>query len=253
MYRFFYSEGCTISDDMITITGQDVNHMKNVLRMEPGENVIICDGQGKDYYCIIESLSCDAVKAKITKEARSESELPTKIYLFQGLPKKDKMELIIQKAVELGVYEIIPVMTKRSVVKIEDKKKELKKIERWQAIATAAAKQSNRGVIPKVSEVMSFKQAMELAKTLDYNIMPYENAEGIKRAHEIIQHGSGQSSMGIFIGPEGGFEDAEVVLAQENQVEPITLGKRILRTETAGLAILSILMFEIENQNSGEV
>lgn len=248
MYRFFYSEGCIVTDDTVTITGPDVNHMKNVLRMEAGEEIIICDGQGKDYYCIIESLSFDAVNAKIREILNSETELSAKIYLFQGLPKKDKMELIIQKAVELGVYEIIPVMTKRSIVKLEDRKKELKKIERWQSIAAAAAKQSGRGIIPRISEVMNYKQAMDYAAQLDYGIIPYENAEGIQRANEIIKEASTKQSIGVFIGPEGGFDDSEIAAAAANHIEQITLGKRILRTETAGLTVLSILMFEIEKE-----
>lgn len=247
MYRFFYSEGCVIKDDIITITGQDVIHMKNVLRKEVGDNIIICDGQGKDYYCIIESLSCDAVNARITDTAKTETELPVKLYLFQGLPKKDKMELIIQKAVELGVYQIIPVLTKRSVIKIDDRKKEKKKQERWQAISEAAAKQSNRGIIPRVSEIMQFREAITMSKELSMNIIPYENAEGIKQSREMIQQCAKQASIGIFIGPEGGFDEEEIKAAMEQNIIPITLGKRILRTETAGLAALSIIMFEIEN------
>ncbi len=169
-----------------------------------------------------------------------------KIYLFQGLPKKDKMELIIQKAVELGVFEIIPVMTQRTVVKLEDKKKEDKKVERWQLIATSAAKQSNRGIIPTVSGTMSFKESLDYAKNMDIKIIPYENADDINKTKEIIQSIKSGQSVGIFIGPEGGFEEKEIGQALEAGVLPITLGRRILRTETAGLAILSMIMLQME-------
>jgi 16S rRNA (uracil1498-N3)-methyltransferase len=245
MYRF-YVESNQINEATITITGSDFNHIKNVLRMRIGEKLIICNGQGKDFYCIIEGESDGQVIAGIEEIRNTETELEGKLYLFQGLPKKDKMELIIQKAVELGAYEIIPVLTKRTVVKIEDKKKELKKNERWQTIATSAAKQSNRGIIPVVSEVVSFKEALEFAKTLECKLIPYEKAEDITTTKEIISQITCGQSVGIFIGPEGGFEEQEVQQALEAGISPITLGRRILRTETAGLAILSMIMLQME-------
>ena len=164
MYHF-YTEKSNISETQITLNGEDVNHIKNVLRMKPGEELIICDGEGTDHYCRIASYEGNCVTADILESFESKSELDTKIYLFQGMPKKDKMELIIQKAVELGVYEIIPVMTKRVIVKLDDAKKEARKLERWQSIAESAAKQSGRGIIPEIVEVMNFKQALEYAKT----------------------------------------------------------------------------------------
>ncbi len=242
----FYVEDNQIQDDKIYITGSDVNHIKNVLRMKVGEKIIISNGQGKDFYCIIENECNDEVIASIQESRESDTELKGKIYLFQGLPKKDKMELITQKAVELGVYEIIPVMTKRTVVKLEDKKKELKKIERWQSIVTSAAKQSGRGIIPKVSETMSFKEAVLYASKLGCNLIPYENADDIKKTREIISNLNSNGTVGIFIGPEGGFEESEINYAVSQGVKPITLGKRILRTETAGLAILSMIMLQME-------
>lgn len=242
----FYVEDNQVRGDKIYITGPDVNHIKNVLRMKVSEKIIISNGQGKDFYCIIESECNDEVVAYIQETRESDTELKGKIYLFQGLPKKDKMELIIQKAVELGIYEIIPVMTKRTVVKLDDKKKELKKIERWQSIVTSAAKQSGRGIIPKVGETMSFKEAVLYASKLDYNLIPYENADDIKKTREIIQNLKSHESVGIFIGPEGGFEESEVNYGMSQGLTPITLGKRILRTETAGLAILSMIMLQME-------
>lgn len=247
MYRF-YVEQNQIAEETIQIVGMDVNHIKNVLRMEMGEKIIICNGQGKDYYCIIESIAENQVISTILEEKATETELEGKIYLFQGLPKKDKMELIIQKAVELGVYQIVPVMMKRSVVKLEDKKKEAKKIERWQSIATSAAKQSNRGIIPKVEEVKTLKEALSMSKEFDVKLLPYENALGITKTKELIQNIKGTHTIGIMIGPEGGFDDKEVEAAREEDYETITLGRRILRTETAGLAMLSMIMLQMENE-----
>lgn len=245
MYRF-YIEQNQIHDEYITIEGSDVNHIKNVLRMKVGEAMILCDGQGTDYHCTIDTLSNDFIQAKVVEVENTQTELPAKIYLFQGLPKKDKMELIIQKAVELGVYQIVPVMMKRSVVKLDDKKKEQKKLERWQSIATSAAKQSGRGIIPEVVPVMSYKDAISMAKEMEYKVLPFEHAEGMEETKKIIKEVHGKKSVAVFIGPEGGFEDDEVAYAMESEIKPITLGKRILRTETAGLTILSVLMFELE-------
>ncbi|MDF2589768.1 MAG: hypothetical protein K0S41_3609 [Anaerocolumna sp.] len=246
MYRF-YVEQNQIGENSITITGSDVNHIKNVLRMRVGEKLVICNGQGKDFYCIIESETDGQVVANIIEIRDTDTELAGKIYLFQGLPKKDKMELIIQKAVELGAFEIIPVMTKRTIVKIEDKKKELKKVERWQTIANSAAKQSNRGIIPTVTETKSFKEALSYAKDMDCKVIPYENADDITKTKEIIQNIKNNQSVAIFIGPEGGFEEQEISMALDSGILPITLGKRILRTETAGLAILSMIMLQMES------
>lgn len=248
MYRFYVAAE-NITKPVIQITGTDVNHIRNVLRMRAGEEITVCDGAGMEYHCRITELAADAVAAEILDEQTAKTELAARIVLYQGLPKKDKMELIIQKAVELGAAEIVPVMMHRTVVRLEDPKKEAKKLERWQAIAEAAAKQSMRGVIPQVMPVMSYAQAVERAKTHDAAMLPYEHADGIEGSRQLVQSMKGKSSIGIFIGPEGGFEDAEVDKALEAGIRPMTLGKRILRTETAGLAILSILMFELEQES----
>lgn len=245
MHRFYVEED-QISGDEISISGSDVNHIKNVLRMRENEEIIICNGQGKDFQCIISQISGEEVIGKIQSIVESNTELETKIYLFQGLPKKDKMELIIQKAVELGVYEIIPVMTKRTIVKLDEKKKEQKKLERWQNIATSAGKQSARGIIPKVMKPMTYQEALNYAETLDYNIIPYEKADNINNTRDIIKGIKSKNSVGIFIGPEGGFEESEIDKAKTIDMKPITLGRRILRTETAGFTIMSIIMFELE-------
>ena len=230
----------------IHIVGTDVNHISNVLRMKQGEEVWISDGGKKEYRCAIEAFSADEVLLHIIYAQEPDYELPSRIYLFQGLPKADKMELIIQKAVELGVYEIIPVETKRCVVKL-DGKKAAKKVDRWQQIAESAAKQSKRMLIPNVHQVLSFKEALKYAESMDIRLIPYELAKGMQETKEILAAIEPGQSIGIFIGPEGGFEEKEVEAAISEGAKPITLGKRILRTETAGLAILSVLMFQLEN------
>jgi 16S rRNA (uracil1498-N3)-methyltransferase len=213
--------------------------------MNVGDEITIGDGNGRDYICRISDIGTESVLADICDVVSNTAELPTRITLFQGVPKGDKMELIIQKAVELGAAEIVPVYTERTVVKL-DAKKEKKKLERYNMISMSAAKQSGRGVIPVVKEYMSFKQALEYARSFDMNIIPYEDAKGIEESRKIISEIKGKKSLGIFIGPEGGFAATEVELAKSIGARVVTLGNRILRTETAGLAVLSIIMFEIE-------
>lgn len=247
MQRFFVEpHQINEEDHQIHITGCDVNHISNVLRMKQGEELWISDGADKEYRCTIEALEQEEVLLHIVYVQEPEYELPNRIYLFQGLPKSDKMELIIQKAVELGAYEVIPVETKRCVVKL-DAKKAAKKVERWQQIAQSAAKQSKRMLIPNVHDVMSYKDALKYAQTMDIRLIPYELAKGMQETKAILASVEPGQSIGIFIGPEGGFEEKEIETAMEEGAKPITLGKRILRTETAGLAILSVLMFQLEN------
>ena len=246
--HWFYVEKSQISKNEVRITGSDVNHIKNVLRMEIGEHLVICDREGKDYYCELASLSKEEVVAKINQINDTESELPARLYLFQGIPKKDKMELIVQKAVELGVYEIIPVSMKRCVAKIEEQKKEQKKLERWQGIAESAAKQSGRGMIPQIHSVMNFADAIAYGKEFDFCIVPYEQAKDMCTTVQEVKRACKGKSIGIFIGPEGGFDEKEIMQIEEAGFRAITLGKRILRTETAGLTILSILMYELEQE-----
>lgn len=244
MYRFFV-EPSQVEEHTIRIQGSDVNHIKNVLRMKTGEEILISSGDNLEYACYIEEMGTEEVLAHVMYVQEAGYELSSRIYLFQGLPKGDKMELIIQKAVELGVHEIIPVATRRAVVKLEGKKEE-NKIRRWQAIAGSAAKQSKRMYVPEVKPVMRFSQAIEQAKELDIVLLPYELAEGMRKTKEIIAQIEPGGSIGIFIGPEGGFDEEEVRMAVEMGAKAITLGKRILRTETAGLTVLSVLMFVLE-------
>lgn len=245
MYQFFV-DPAQIQGNKIMITGKDVNHIKNVLRMKKGEEISVSNGvDGKEYRCGIEELLEDSVVCTLRFIKEDALELPSKVYLFQGLPKGDKMELIIQKAVELGVYEVIPVSCKRAVVKL-DEKKARSKISRWQGIAEAAAKQSKRGIVPGIKEVMTMKDALSYSQCAKVRIIPYELATDMKRTKELIGGIQPGEDIAIFIGPEGGFEEGEVSMAVESGVVPVTLGKRILRTETAGMTVLSILMYQLE-------
>ncbi len=245
MYHFFV-EPSQIQGKRIIITGGDVNHIKNVLRMKIGEEIAVSNGEdGKEYRCGIEAFSEDEVICGLRFIKEDGVELPSKIALFQGLPKADKMELIVQKAVELGVGEIIPVAAGRSIVKLDEKKAKAK-VSRWQGIAEAAAKQSRRGIIPKISEVMSMKEAIAYAGSMDVRLIPYELAEDMAKTKEIISGIRPGESVAVFIGPEGGFEEKEIAAAMERGFLPVTLGKRILRTETAGFTVLAWLMYHLQ-------
>ncbi len=247
VYQFFVEENqININDKSVIIIGSDVNHIKNVLRMKVGEEISVSNGQdGKEYRCGIVALEEECIRCELRFVKEDGVELPSKVYLFQGLPKGDKMELIIQKAVELGVYEIIPVAAKRCVVKLDDKKAK-SKIARWQGISEAAAKQSKRGIIPKVADVMTFGEAVQFASDMDVKLIPYELAEGMDKTKELIESLKPGQNIAVFIGPEGGFEESEIAKAFERGIEPVTLGKRILRTETAGFTVLSWVMYQLE-------
>ncbi len=254
MNNFFVDISQIHNGGSVEILGSDVNHIGQVLRMKSGEQIIVRDGYGYEYLCEITKISQEQVLAKILEMREIAAELPSEVWLFQSLPKGDKMELIVQKAVELGVSKIVPVASQRCVVKL-DKKRESSKIKRWNFIAESAAKQSGRGVIPEVLPVARFSQALSIAEELDIKLMPYECADELlkernktpmQQTKEILSSIQKKASIGVFIGPEGGFEKAEVDAAMAIGVKPLTLGKRILRTETAGLCILSVLMFHLE-------
>lgn len=245
MYHFFV-EPSQIQEKRVVIEGSDVNHIKNVLRMKVGEEIAVSNGvDGKEYRCGIEAFSEEKVICTLRFIKEDGVELPSRVCLFQGLPKADKMELIVQKAVELGVSEIIPMSAGRSIVKLDEKKAKAK-VNRWQGIAEAAAKQSRRGIIPKVTEVMSMKDAISYAADMDVKLIPYELAEDMAKTKEVIGGIKPGESVAVFIGPEGGFEEKEIMAAIEKGFLPITLGKRILRTETAGFTVLAWLMYHFE-------
>ena len=245
MYHFFVKPE-NIGEKEIRIVGEDVKHMKNVLRMKPGEVIRLCTGlDNKDYRCEIESLHDDEVIAKIMWIETEGTELDSRIWLFQSLPKSDKMETIVQKAVELGVYTIVPVVSRRSIVRLEGSKAE-NRIRRWNAISESAARQSKRMIIPQVRQIVSFHEAVRMASPLDVLLIPYERADDMDHTRRVIGSIKPGQSVGIFIGPEGGFDEKEVDEAAAAGAECITLGRRILRTETAGMTVLSILMYTLE-------
>ena len=245
MYHFFVEEK-QVNGENAYISGSDVNHTVNVLRMKIGEELLISVKGDWDYLCKIEEIENDRVNLKVL-ESMEQRELPIKLTLLQGIPKSDKLEMIIQKAIELGVSNIIPVKTNRVVVKIDEKKTQAK-VNRWNAIAESAAKQSKRSIIPKVLKPQTIDNALEIVKDYGVKLLPYENADGIKKTKDILNSLDSKNNIAVFIGPEGGFEEAEVKKSTDSGFEVITLGKRILRTETAGLALLSNIMIRLEEE-----
>lgn len=251
MHHFFVTpEQIDEAAGLVSVYGSDFNHMIHVLRLKEQENVLISDGTGNDYLCQLEHYSeeTQTVTLSMTDTVYPGTELRSRIYLFQGLPKSDKMELIIQKAVELGVFQIIPVATKRCVVKLDEKKAESKR-KRWNGISESAAKQSRRGIVPEVTPVMNWKEAVAYSASFDYRLIPYENFKDMKSSKDLLKsigEDENVKNIAIYIGPEGGFDEGEVAYAMEQGVLPVSLGRRILRTETAGLMLASVLMYELE-------
>ncbi len=242
MHRFFVDKE-NIQDNKITIIGEDVKHIKNVLRLAEGDILSLCDKQGTDFTAEICELSKDKVVCNILDIKASDTEPPIEILLYQGIPKSTKMDLIIQKSTEIGVAKIIPVITNRTVVKIQDRKKEEKKLERWNKITEEAAKQCKRGVIPEVSQILTFEEMLRVLKNDGLIIVPYENEEnvGIK---EVLKDRSCKK-INIIIGPEGGFESEEIDALKDIGANIVSLGPRILRTETAGLVTSAIVLYEL--------
>ncbi len=244
MYHFFVSPSDIQGHDIYI--REDYNHIKNVLRMKPGEVISVSDGVRKDEYrCHIEDYTDTEVHCRLDFIKEADTELPVRVCLFQALAKGDKMEYVIQKAVELGVTEIVPMATKRCVVRL-DQKRAAARTERWNTIAEAAAKQSKRLIIPEVKDVMSFKEALLYSQKSDVRMIPYELAEDFGRTREIINGIRDGQSLSIFIGPEGGFAEEEIRQAEEEGISRITLGHRILRTETAAMVVLSWLIYKSE-------
>lgn len=249
MYNFFATEQNKTADGYLVV-GADFNHIKNVLRMRVGDEVLV-SFEGNSDLCAIEKFSDDAVHLKITQENYNQTELDLKIYLFQGLPKSDKMELIIQKAVELGAAGIIPVEMSRCVVKLDPRKK-ASKTERYRAIAESAAKQSKRNTIPEVFEPMCYNDALKKAGQMDLFLVPYENEDGMLATKAQLSKLKDCKTVGILIGPEGGFEEKEIEDALKAGGKTISLGKRILRTETAAICAVSMCMLAAELNEIGQ-
>ncbi len=239
MMKRFFAE---IKDNKVTVSGDEAHHIINVMRMKKGDEFIACVGDETEYLSEITEITETVVYADIKDITRSAAEPEIKVTIFQGLPKGDKLELIIQKAVELGVYEIVPVQTKRAVVKIEEKKKQTK-AERWNKISASAAKQSGRGIVPEVKTPVSTKEAAEMMKSFDLAIVAYEE-ETETTLKSVLKESKDVKTVGIFIGPEGGIDSAEFDILTKSGAKSVTLGKRILRTETAPIAMLAMLMYE---------
>ena len=240
MNRFFAGQS-DIMGNIVTIRGDDVKHIRKVLRLSPGDGLIICDGLGTDYKTVIIESSADYIKAEIKSEYANKNEPPIKISLYQALPKLDKLDYIIQKCVEIGVYEIFPIESSRSVSKVNSAADAEKKRERWQKIAMEAAKQSGRGIIPTVHAPMSLNEAVVGSSGFDMKLIPYESEDIANGIRSVIPAGEVGRIM-VVIGPEGGFDAIEIEKAVENGILPVRFGPRILRTETAGIAVISILM-----------
>lgn len=240
MHRFFTDRN-SICGDTVKISGDDAHHISKVLRLKEDDEIIVCDKEGTDYCCSIKLISKDEVEAWILKKEAASSEPPVKITLYQGVPKGDKLESVIQKCVELGAFKIVPVAMKRSVAIIKDKEK---KQVRMQRIALEASKQCQRAVVPEVLEVLSFKEALAHARDNDLKLLPYE-AENKNKLKDILKENKNSKTIAVFIGPEGGFDEEEILLAQKEGFKILTLGPRIMRTETAPLACISAIMYEI--------
>ncbi len=247
MNRFFVLPG-SIDKNIITVTGRDVNHIKNVLRLKAQDELVCFDGKGMEYLCSIESFGKDCVSARILSSKKTDTEPSVKITLAQALPKASKMDFIIQKAVELGVHKIIPVITERTVVKGS-------KPDRWNKIAKEAAQQCGRAIIPEVSPVLNFNEFLELAPSLsrgistyfDLKLIPWENEKQVS-LKSALKEAPDAGNIVVLIGPEGGFSRNEAGEAVAHGFRPVSLGKRILRTETAGMAALAMTIYELDNK-----
>lgn len=249
MSKFFIKK-TDICGKIATLKGEDVGHVRKVLRLEKGDHIILCDGENTDYECVIENIDKDSLTARVENSHSSESEPFINVTLYQGLPKSDKMDYIIQKSVEIGVKTIIPVITERTVVKIGNETDSSKKTTRWRKIAVEAAKQSGRGAVPFVSEPITFAEALKLAQNDQLKLMPYEKEKnnGLKSIinDNIIDIAENDiRNIAVLIGPEGGFTEDETAEAIEGGFFTVTFGPRILRTDTAGLYVLSVLMYEM--------
>ena len=243
--RRFFTEPQNISGDIAQIF-EDSRHIEKVLRMSCGDRLLVFDGSGFEYVAELISIEKNLCKAKILEKTQSLSEPHIEITLFQGLPKSGKMETIIQKSVELGVFEIVPVMMERCVTKIANKAAGEEKAKRWNKISVEAAKQCGRGRIPKVCEPVSFEEAVQMMQKFDMPIMPYEvlGHQGKQGLKELLASDKEAKTFGIMIGPEGGFSDVEAELAMSRGVNAVGLGRRILRTETVSGALIPMIMFD---------
>lgn len=244
----FFVKNNQIKDNKIIITGEDVNHIKNVLRLNIDDDIQVCNVDTSiNYTCGISKINNEVIECNIFNETDSESESNIHINVFQGIPKSDKMELIIQKCVELGIAELTPVEMKRCVAKIEEKSK-TKKLVRWQKISEVAAKQCGRDIIPKINDITNIKNICNLTTEYDIVLLAYENEQVNTLKNELSKIKSVKTKnlkIAVIVGPEGGLDKKEVNYLKDNGAKVITLGKRILRTETVAFVLTSIIMYEL--------
>lgn len=246
--RKFFVESKQINDNQIIIDGEDVNHIKNVLRLAIGEKIKICDKDASiNYVSEIVEITNQEVRCMIIEEVKGEAEGNVELHIYQGLPKADKMELIIQKGTELGISKYVPVKLSRCIVKL-DGKDEIKKIDRWQKISEAAAKQSGRDLVPEITNLKSIKEVSELIKEYDLFLVAFEEEKENSIKNELlkIKDTLDNYKIAVLVGPEGGLQKDEVSYLEENGAKVITLGNRILRTETVAMYIASVIMYELE-------
>lgn len=247
MPKFFVPRE-NIKEDIIIIEGGDVAHISKVLRMETGDALTLCDGRGIDYDAVISEINQKQIVCGIKSRSRSRTEPDLEVTLVQGIPKASKMDYIIQKTTELGISRIIPCTLSRCVVRLENQKAEEKKVERWRKISEEAAKQSGRGVIPEVCMPQNLDGAIEALKDFDIVFVPYE-CEEQNSIKSVLTSCKAPKKAGFIIGPEGGFDISEIEKIRNAGIKTVTLGKRILRTETAGEAVLAMIMYEIGDIN----
>lgn len=248
MQKFFVEEN-QIENDKINIIGEDVKHISSVLRMQKGEQILIGSKETLETYLTeIEQIEKEKVVAKIIEKLDTQTESNVEIDLYQGLPKADKMELIIQKTTEIGISKVIPVDMVRCIVKLDEKDAK-KKIERWQKVAEGAAKQSKRSKIPEIKNKIKIKDLENIISQYDAFIVAYEEENEITLKQELKKLREQEKyKIGILVGPEGGITKEEIEKLTSYNAKVVTLGKRILRTETVALNVLSIIMYELENQ-----
>jgi len=243
MAKFFIRRSQLVADT-VTITGPDVQHISKVLRLRPGEMIQLADGCGSEYRAEITALGPDQVTALVRQRSQIGNEPPLAVYLFQGLPKGEKFDLIIQKCTEIGISKIFPVAADRSIVQLS-REKEAKRRERWQRIATEAAKQSGRGAVPEVMPLAGLAEAFALLPPNCQVVMPWEGEAAANGLKKILPRLNQADPLVLLIGPEGGFSPTEVTWARERGAHTISLGPRILRTETAGLVALSLILYAL--------
>lgn len=249
MHRFFIKQEDIYNNEII-IESEDVQHISRVLRLKEGDKIVLCDQRGTDYNVTIESITKHTINTTIIDKVPSKGEPSIEVVLYQGIPKSTKMDLIIQKCTEMGITRIVPVFTTRTIVKLESEKDEAKKVSRWTKIAEEAAKQSARGIVPQIDMPMNLEQALKDSKELDIVLMPYELERDM--CVKASLQGKANKSVGFFIGPEGGFDTLEIDKAKQSGVVPVTLGNRIMRTETAGFAMLTCIMYEYDQMKTND-